>query len=146
MRLLPLPAFRESARSSWSWRLPRSDADQQFRRAALPELLKDFDVIHLCGKMDESLNGTEGYRSTNISKKELPDLFALADLVISRAGANAICEISTLHKPNLLIPLSAKASRSDQILNAQSFKRGASPRHPGRGTVHSFLTNAVKEL
>ena len=46
----------------------------------------------------------------------------MADIVISRAGANAICEIRELHKPNLLIPLSANASRGDQILNANSFK------------------------
>lgn len=56
-------------------------------------------------------------------KDELPDLFAAADLIISRAGANAICEISALAKPNILIPLSANASRGDQILNARSFER-----------------------
>ena len=50
-------------------------------------------------------------------------MFALADVVISRAGANAICELLALHKPNLLIPLSANASRGDQILNARSFER-----------------------
>lgn len=49
-------------------------------------------------------------------------MFALADLVISRAGANAICELLALHKPNILIPLSAAASRGDQILNANSFR------------------------
>ena len=53
----------------------------------------------------------------------MKDLFALADVIISRAGANAICEIAALHKPNLLIPLSAAASRGDQILNARSFER-----------------------
>lgn len=118
-------------------------------RAALPELLKDFDVIHLCGKgkLDESLNGTEGYRQYEYIKKELPDLFALADLVISRAGANAICEISTLHKTNLLIPLSAKASRGDQILNAQSFKRQGFSRVIQEEELSTpSLTNAVKEL
>lgn len=47
----------------------------------------------------------------------------LSDIVISRAGANAICEINALKKPNLLIPLSANASRGDQILNARSFER-----------------------
>ena len=89
-------------------------------RKILPELLKEFQVVHLCGKgkTDESLNGTAGY-----IQDELPDLFAMADIVISRAGANAICEIRELHKPNLLIPLSAKASRGDQILNARSFER-----------------------
>ena len=49
-------------------------------------------------------------------------MFALASLVISRAGANAICELLALHKPNILIPLSAAASRGDQILNATSFR------------------------
>ena len=56
-------------------------------------------------------------------KDELKDLFALSDIVISRAGANAICELLALRKPNLLIPLSANASRGDQILNARSFER-----------------------
>ena len=93
-------------------------------RSILPELLKDFQVIHLCGKdkLDASLNGTEGYVQFEYIKDELPDLFAAADLIISRAGANAICEISALAKPNILIPLSANASRGDQILNANSFK------------------------
>ena len=56
-------------------------------------------------------------------QEELKDLFALSDIVISRAGANAICELLALRKPNLLIPLSAGASRGDQILNAESFRR-----------------------
>lgn len=94
-------------------------------RSILPELLKEFQVVHLCGKdkTDESLTGTEGYVQYEYIKNELADLFALSDIVISRAGANAICEISALHKPNLLIPLSANASRGDQILNARSFER-----------------------
>lgn len=94
-------------------------------RQILPELLPDFDIIHLCGKgkKDDSLNSTEGYCQYEYIQKELADLFALSDLVISRAGANAICEITALKKPNLLIPLSAKASRGDQILNARSFEK-----------------------
>ena len=73
--------------------------------------------------MDESLSGTKGYCQFEYIKDELRDIFALADVVISRAGANAICELLALRKPNLLIPLSAKASRGDQILNARSFER-----------------------
>ena len=94
-------------------------------RRILPELLKTFDVVHLCGKdkLDASLNDTAGYRQYEYIREELPDLFALADVVISRAGANAICELLALRKPNLLIPLSAKASRGDQILNAASFEK-----------------------
>lgn len=93
-------------------------------REILPDLLKDFHVIHLCGKgkVDDSLKSLEGYVQFEYIKSELKDLFALADVVISRAGANAICELLALHKPNLLIPLSANASRGDQILNARSFE------------------------
>lgn len=94
-------------------------------RSILPELLNSYQVVHLCGrgKIDESLKGLEGYAQFEYIKEELKDLFALTDIVISRAGANAICELLALHKPNLLIPLSANASRGDQILNARSFER-----------------------
>ena len=93
-------------------------------RKILPELLKDFQVVHLCGKgkLDEKLTGLDGYVQFEYIQDELKDLFALADVVISRAGANAICELLALRKPNLLIPLSANASRGDQILNARSFE------------------------
>ena len=94
-------------------------------RGILPSLLEKFQVIHLCGKgkLDESLNHTEGYVQFEYIKAELADLFALADIVVSRAGANAICELLDLRKPALLIPLGSNASRGDQILNAQSFKK-----------------------
>lgn len=93
-------------------------------RGALPELLKTFQIIHLCGKdkLDASLSNMEGYIQFEYVKKELADLFALTDICVSRAGANAICELLALRKPNLLIPLSANASRGDQILNADSFQ------------------------
>lgn len=94
-------------------------------RNILPSLLKEFDVVHICGKgkLAEELNDVEGYRQYEYVKAELRDLFALSDIVVSRAGSNAICELLALNKPNLLIPLSAKASRGDQILNARSFEK-----------------------
>ena len=94
-------------------------------RRILPDLLKDFQVIHLCGKdkVDASLKNQKGYVQFEYIQQELKDLLALSDVVISRAGANAICELLALHKPNLLIPLSRNASRGDQILNAHSFER-----------------------
>ena len=93
-------------------------------RNLLPTLLKKYQVIHLCGKgkMDEAYQGMPGYVQFEYISSELSDLFAAADLVISRAGANAICELLALKKPNILIPLSAAASRGDQILNAESFE------------------------
>lgn len=94
-------------------------------RKILPRLLEKFNVLHLCGKgkLDESLVGTSGYFQMEYAKDEMKDLFALSDIVVSRAGANAICELLALHKPNLLIPLPLSASRGDQILNAKSFEK-----------------------
>lgn len=93
-------------------------------RDSLNKLLEDFQVVHLCGKdkMDNLLLNMSGYKQFEYVKAELKDLFAMADLVISRAGANAICELLALKKPNILIPLPASRSRGDQLLNAKSFE------------------------
>ena len=118
-------------------------------RKILPELLKEFQVIHLCGKgkTDSSLEHTAGYVQYEYIKEELPDLFALADIVISRAGANAICELNALAKPNLLIPLSANASRGDQILNARSFERpGYSMVLEEEEITESVLMDSIRKL
>ena len=118
-------------------------------RAILPELLKSFQIIHLCGKgkVDESLSHLDGYVQFEYIQDELKDLFSLADIVISRAGANAICELLALHKPNLLIPLSANASRGDQILNARSFERqGYSIVLEEEELSDSVLRDAIQKL
>ncbi|MCR5223202.1 MAG: undecaprenyldiphospho-muramoylpentapeptide beta-N-acetylglucosaminyltransferase [Lachnospiraceae bacterium] len=118
-------------------------------RKILPTLLKDFYVVHLCGKgkLDESLKNTPGYVQFEYIKDELKDLFAMSDLVISRAGANAICELLYLHKPNLLIPLSVNASRGDQVLNARSFeKQGFSVVLEEEELTDEVLEAAVRDL
>lgn len=118
-------------------------------RGILPELLKTYQVIHLCGKgnLDKSLHGTAGYAQFEYANQELSDMFALADIVISRAGANSICELLALHKPNILIPLSANASRGDQILNARSFEQqGFSMVIEEENLSNVVLLNAVQEL
>lgn len=93
-------------------------------RDALSPLLAKYQIVHLCGKgkVDNSLLEIPGYKQFEYVKNELKDLFAMADMVISRSGANAICELLALHKPNILIPLPAASSRGDQILNARSFE------------------------
>ena len=94
-------------------------------RSKLEKLLLEYNIIHICGKdnIDKSLEHKNGYKQFEYVKDELPHLLAGAELVISRAGANSIFEFLALRKPNLLIPLSAKASRGDQILNARSFEK-----------------------
>ncbi len=118
-------------------------------REALPGLLKDFQVVHLCGKgkVDNLLLNTPRYKQFEYIKSELKDLFAMADLVISRAGANAICELLALKKPNILIPLPASSSRGDQLLNAQSFEaQGFSIVLNEDDLTPELLTDKVHEL
>ena len=115
----------------------------------LDELLKTYNVIHICGKdkTDSKYNGKEGYAQFEYVKSELSDLFTLADIVISRAGANAICELLALKKLNILIPLSLKASRGDQILNAESFqKSGYSYVIDEENLNHDTLLKALAEI
>ena len=118
-------------------------------RRILPALLKEFDVIHICGKgkVDPSFSNLEGYVQYEYVQKELRDFFALSSLVISRAGSNAICELLALKKPNLLIPLGTKASRGDQLLNARSFeKKGYSMVLDEDTMTDASLLQAVKNL
>lgn len=93
-------------------------------RALLPELLKDYQIVHLCGKGNviDDLNNMKGYRQFTFIDKELPDIMAAATIILSRAGSNAIFEFLALKKPMILVPLPLRSSRGDQILNAKSFK------------------------
>lgn len=102
-------------------------------RAALPRLLESMDVLHLTGKgnLDESLRALPGYKQFEFLSDDLPDALACADLILSRAGSNAICEFQALKKPMLLVPYPKGASRGDQILNAESFRQ--------RGLCHVLL-------
>ncbi|BCN32922.1 undecaprenyldiphospho-muramoylpentapeptide beta-N-acetylglucosaminyltransferase [Anaeromicropila herbilytica] len=118
-------------------------------RGILDTLLMKYQVIHLCGKgkLEESLRNKKGYVQFEYINEELTDLFAAADMILSRAGANAICEILALKKPNILIPLSAASSRGDQILNAESFLRqGYSYLLKEEEVTNASLLTAIEEV
>lgn len=118
-------------------------------RKALSVLLPHYQIIHVCGKgkVDNSIKNLTGYIQFDYVQEELPHLLAAADLVISRAGSNAICEFLALKKPNILIPLPANASRGDQILNAASFeKQGFSYVLPEEDVTDESLTKAVNHV
>ena len=102
-------------------------------REALPQLLVRYDVLHVCGRgnLAAELEGTTGYRQFEYLQEELPDAFACADLLLSRAGSNTLSEILALQKPALLVPYPASASRGDQILNARSLQ--------SRGLAHVLM-------
>lgn len=118
-------------------------------RGALSTLLNDFQLVHICGKgnFDKKLENKKGYKQFEYLSEELPHIFAMSDVIISRAGSNSISEFLALKKPNLLIPLSAKASRGDQILNAQSFeKQGFSMVLQEEDMTYISLEKAVRSL
>ena len=118
-------------------------------RNNLDELLKTYQIIHLCGRgnLDQSLDTRKGYRQFEYVKDDLKHYFACADVVVSRAGANAICELLALRKPNVLIPLGLNASRGDQILNAKSFeKQGYSYVIQEENVTSETLLNAVNTV
>ena len=116
-------------------------------RENLPELLKNFRIIHLCGKNHLSKIQQPGYAEFEYLSDAMPDVMAAADIVISRAGANTIFELLALKKPNLLIPLPKGKSRGDQILNAASFsKQGFSAVLPEEEMTPERLMQEVTSL
>lgn len=120
-----------------------------FIRGILDRLLDTFNIIHLCGKgkTDATLKGKGGYLQYEYVGPELPDVMAAADVVVSRAGAGSISELVALGKPNLLIPLSKRASRGDQILNARSYeKMGYSKVLEEEEITDENLYNAIMDL
>ena len=118
-------------------------------------LCQHFIVVHQTGlvnsdddRASEYSKKFEGsYKPYNFIYKEMPDVVSAADVILSRAGANSICEILALKIPNILIPLSAAASRGDQILNAESYKKqGFSTVLQEEELTSEILINAVKDV
>lgn len=117
-------------------------------RGALPRLLERFDVVHLCGRGKvEPSAARAGYVQYDYIKDELPDLLALADVVLSRAGANAVFELLALHKPAVLVPLTKGSTRGDQIQNAQYFEKSGFALHlPQEELTPDTLLAAVNRV
>lgn len=93
--------------------------------ADIEELTSRYSIVHLRGKgkLNPALDGKADYRQFEYIEEGLNDIFAAADLALSRSGANAIFEFLALRLPALLVPLPLSASRGDQILNADYFKK-----------------------
>lgn len=116
---------------------------------SLDTLLEKFQIVHLVGKgnINNDLIGKPGYQQYEFISEQLNDIFAMTDLMISRAGANSISEILALKIPNILIPLSAKPSRGDQILNAESYeKQGFSTVLQEEDLTGEILINSIDDV
>jgi UDP-N-acetylglucosamine--N-acetylmuramyl-(pentapeptide) pyrophosphoryl-undecaprenol N-acetylglucosamine transferase len=95
-----------------------ADALNAAVREALPRLLERMHVVHVCGPGKTAPLTLPGYRQFEYVRDEWGDMLAAADLVLSRAGANTLFELLSLRKLNVLVPLSKRASRGDQLENA----------------------------
>lgn len=116
---------------------------------ALPKLTETFQVLHLCGKgnLNDSFEGMNNYVQVEYLNEEMADAYACADIILSRAGANALCELLALRKPALLIPYPLEASRGDQVMNAESFeKRGLSHVLDQKDMTPDSLVKAIVNL
>lgn len=117
-------------------------------RKVLDKILPVFNIVHICGKgkTDESIN-KKGYIQLEYVNEELPDIMALSDIVISRAGSNSINEFLALNKPMLLIPLSREFSRGDQIDNTIEFESlGYCKKLFEEDITEDKLVNMIKDL
>ncbi len=92
--------------------------------SVIETLCKTYHVVHIRGKnnLKPELDIIDGYTQFGFLGEDLKHIFATADIILSRAGANAIFEILALNLPALLVPLPKASSRGDQILNAEHFK------------------------
>lgn len=115
-------------------------------RESLARLCETYFVVHVCGahQIDNTYD-RRGYVQYEYVSEEWGDVLAAADLVISRSGANALYELLALKKVNILIPLSRRASRGDQIENAtMAERRGWSFVVPEESLSQDSLLNAVE--
>lgn len=117
-------------------------------RDQLDELLARFNIVHICGTghLKESLNASPGYRQYEYLHENLSHILALADIVVSRAGATILFELLALNKPNLLVPLSRKASRGDQVMNAASFEASGYSAVFKEKPGNALLSEAIEQL
>ena len=86
------------------------------------ENLSEYNIIHITGKNNKSPIHKPNYYSCEWTN-QIQHFYSLADIVICRAGANAINELLALNKKMILIPLSKKQSRGDQIDNAKYIQK-----------------------
>lgn len=88
---------------------------------ALPTLLKNFDIVHVTGKNKQGASRSVGYTPVEF-ENDMAKLYATSDIIITRAGANALNECIALGIPTIAVPLE-KASRGDQLQNARYYEK-----------------------
>lgn len=112
--------------------------------AHLTELLKSFDVIHMVGKNKKGGEPQRGYCPIEF-ENDMPRLYATTDVMVTRAGANALAECIALKIPTIAVPLE-KASRGDQIQNAEYYGGLGAVKVVREGSLSDSLCSVVSEV
>lgn len=113
---------------------------------ALPRLTARFHVVHVAGKGGEAAKPSARYTPLAYAA-DIGDLYALADAVVMRGGANSLAEAAALGKRTLCIPLPKGNSRGDQPDNAESYKkRGKIDVLPQSDLCADTLCRALEKL
>lgn len=128
---------------------------------SLPELLDIAQVVHQTG--EKNYQDTYFYAKAVLKNQEdklnnyhifpflknedLIFLMKIADLIIARAGAGTIFEISALGKPSILIPIDKKVAGDHQIINAKIYAHaGAAKMIEEENAKPHILITLIKEL
>lgn len=110
---------------------------------SLPQLLTFCQVVHLTGGKSQRVAEHPRYRSFDFVTTEIADAYALAQLVVSRAGMSALSELAATKKPTILIPI----SHSHQEANAIEFvKNNAALQLNEINLTPEQLTTAIQKL
>ncbi len=92
----------------------------------LPKLIEVAEIIHACGTNNyktlekEAIQSPEYHLYPFLNTEQEKHAYALADLIVNRAGAGGIFEIAALGKPSILIPL-PNSAQNHQRENAYEF-------------------------
>ncbi len=99
---------------------------------AMPDLLRAYEIIHIVGQRNiDQINKEakimvqdgvlEYYHPLGFAgEKIMADIYAVADLIVSRAGSGSIFEIAAVKKPSILIPL-PESAQNHQVKNAYTY-------------------------
>ncbi len=82
-------------------------------KGCLPKLSKSVQIIHSTGAGKQTLEESENYHPFEFIK-DMGEAYAVADIVLARAGLSTLAELSNLKKVSIIIPI----PQSHQEINA----------------------------
>lgn len=122
----------------------------------MEQFARRYNVVHVVGeaeierarflasKLPKELETS--YRPYSFLKQEMGLAYSLADVVVSRGGANSLAELMHWAKPAIVVPLPT-AANNEQTKNAQYLARAGAVRVlPEKGLTGMRLLNEIEKL